>query len=77
MCLADFAANYISEKVNVKPESDEIEAYTNPITEIQEEEDLKIKIKIKNGLGRMRKRPSPIVIRFHTVSKSKNPEQLY
>ena len=82
MCLADFAANYISEKVKVKLDPDDVEAYTNPITEIQEEEeveeeDSKTKIKLKNGLGKMRKRTSPIVIRFHTVSKLKSPEEFY
>ena len=81
MCYADFAANYIPESADVVYEPDDIRSYTKPVSNICEEEpDLKVKkqtIKLKNGLGKMRKRQRPVVIRFHTVSKLKSPEEHY
>ena len=78
MCLADFCCNYVSKKVD-NIESDEIRSYTIPVSSIDEgENDKKLQvIKLKNNKGEMGKRKRPCVIRFHKVSKLKNPEESY
>ena len=79
ICYADFAANYISEKADVKYETDDIRSYTAQVQDIEEELEPNKQelITLKNELGKMRKRSRPIVIRYHNVSKLKNPEEHY
>lgn len=79
MCLADFATTYIYKKVDVDFEPDDEKSYIKPVLEINKEEYVKTAIttKLKNGWGKTRKRTRPIVIRFHTISKLKGPEEYY
>ena len=77
MCSADFASSYVSRKINVPIEPDEIKCYTVPVSNVN---DVKLKsdmIVLKNELGEMWKRSQPCVICFHEVSKLKSPEEHY
>ena len=78
MCLADFASSYVSKKVDdLSIAVDEIKSYTVPVSNIN---DVKLNPNIivsKNELGEIQKHSRPYVIRFHKVSKLKNPEEYY
>ena len=60
-------------------ELDNEKGYIKPVLKINKEEYVKraITTKLKNGWGKTRKRTRPIVIRFHTISKLKGPEEYY
>ena len=75
LCYADFASNYISKKVDV--DSENIESYTVPVSDVIQVPLNPNCIVLKDNLGQMRKRSRPCVIRFHKVSKLKNPESHY
>ena len=83
MCLADFATNYVHQK-DYEPEldSDDIRQYTTPVSscdvEVDESKAEKSEIiTLKNEMGKMRKRTRPCVMRYHKVSKMKDPEMYY
>jgi hypothetical protein len=82
MCLADFATNYVHHKVR-EPEidGDDIRNYTTPVSsldvEVNESEEKSEIITLKNEMGKMRKRTRPCVMRYHKVSKAKDPELYY
>ena len=78
LCYADFAANYVSTKVNQELEEDDIENYTTQVSNTDDQETWNGKIiELKNEYGKMRKRTHPIVIRYHKVSLLKEPELYY
>ena len=75
-CLADFASNYVSKKSGYVPvESDDIKSYTVLVSNIDDIEPNIIALKNKHG--EMWKHNRPCIIRFHKVSKLKNPEEHY
>ena len=75
LCYADFASNYVGKKVDVDTEN--IESYTVPVSDVVEVPLNPNCIVLKDNLGQMRKRSKPCVIRFHKVSKLKIPEGYY
>ena len=75
LCYADFASNYIGKKVDV--DSENIESYTVPVSDVVQVPLNSNCIVLKDNLGQMRKRSRPCVIRFHKVSKLKSPEGFY
>ena len=78
LCYADFATNYISKKADEVPvESDDIKSYTMPVSAIDEVEHSSNVIVLKDELGKMRKRTRPCVMRYHKISKMKDPEQYH
>ena len=66
MCLADFASNYVSKKVDDLPIAlDEIKSYTVPVSNIN---DVKLNpniVVLKKELGEMQKHSRPCVICFY------------
>ena len=78
LCLADFVSNYESKKVkDLTVESEDIESYTVPVSDFVHVPSNSNIVVLKNNLGEMRKRNRPCVIRFHKISKLKNPEEYY
>ena len=82
MCLADFATNYVHHKA-YEPEidSDDIRQYTTAVSscdiELDDSNSKSEIITLKNEMGKMRKRSRPCVMRYHKVSKLKDPELYY
>ena len=82
MCLADFATNYVHHKA-YEPEidTDDIRQYTTAVSscdiEVDESKSKSEIITLKNGMGKMRKRTRSCVMRYHKVSKMKDPEMYY
>ena len=82
MCLADFATNYVHYKAyEPKIDSDDIRQYTTAVSscdiEIDDSNSKSEIITLKNEMGKMRKRTRPCVMRYHKVSKLKEPELYY
>ena len=82
MCLADFATNYVHQKA-YEPEidTDDIRQYTTAVSscdvEVDESKSKSEIITLKNEMGKMRKRTRSCVMRYHKVSKMKDPEMYY
>ena len=78
MCLADFASEYRNESTtNPKRDDENIKNYSEPISDFVDTAESTVKIVLKDGLGKMKKRSRPCVIRWHKVSKLKDPEEYY
>ena len=83
MCLADFATNYVHHKAHEPDiDADDIRNYTTAVSSLDvegiESEGCKSEIiTLKNEMGKMRKRIRPCVMRYHRVSKMKDPELYY
>ena len=82
MCLADFATTYVHEKAyEPEPDTDDIRQYTTAVSscdiEIDESKPKSEIITLKNEMGKMRKRTRPCIMRYHKVSKMKDPEMYY
>ena len=84
-CYADFATNYKPTNADKNLEPDDIESYTEPITNIETLPNSDVAPTIKNGkiivlknkLGKMRKRTFPCIMRYHKGSKLKDSEHYY
>ena len=79
MCLADFATNYVHHKAHEPDiDSDDIRNYTTAVSsfnvDVEESEEKSEIITLKGEMGKMRKRRRPCVMRYHKVSKMKDPE---
>ena len=79
MCLADFATNYVHHKAHEPDiDSDDIRNYTTAVSslnvDVEENEEKSEIITLKGEMGKMRKRRRPCVMRYHKVSKMKDPE---
>ena len=82
MCLADFATNYIHHKApKIDIDGDDIVNYTTAVSSLDFDESESPEkteiITLKDGMGKMRKRTRPCVMRYHKVSKMKDPELYY
>jgi hypothetical protein len=78
MCYADFASQYRTESTsNPKRDDENIKSYSEPISDFVDTPESTEKIELKEGFGKMKKRSRPCVIRWHTVSKLKDPEEHY
>ena len=80
MCYASFASNYKHKSMmNAKIDDDDnlgsvVSTAVSGYVELLEDPSV---IKLKNELGYMRKRNQPCVIRWHSVSREKEPEHYY
>ena len=79
ICYADFATSYISNNaLETQVESEEMQNYTMPVNATEDIDDSKCDIiSLKNKMGKMKKRSRPCVMRYHKISKVKDPEQYY
>jgi hypothetical protein len=71
ICLAEFAANYMtaSKSCTTVETLDEIECNTEQSTSKT--------IKLKNGVGTMKKRKKPVILRDYPVSREKDSEKYF
>ena len=78
-CYAFFASNYkvkYSINANVEDEDSLDQQFGNVPGYVEVEESGEV-ITLQNGFGDMRKRSRPCVVRWHSISKTKNPEMYY
>ena len=79
MYYADYATNYITNNAFESPmESEDVLNYTVPVNATDNGSKIKSEtITLKNKMGKMKKRHRPCVMRYHKISKMKDPEQYY
>jgi len=78
-CYAFFASNYkvkYSKNANVEDEDSLDQQFGNIPGYVEVEENSEV-ITLQNGFGDMRKRSRPCIVRWHSVSKTKNPEMYH
>ena len=77
-CYANFATGYVNVNTKDVVEDDDIENYTTPFSNPNEEELSEGKIIVfKYGLGKTRKQTQSRVMRYHKVSELEDPELHY
>ena len=73
LCLADFAANYITRSTHDNEDRDTNDA----LPPAEDQQNSLSRITLKNNLGSMYKRSQESIIRFHRFNREKEAEKLY
>ena len=73
LCLAEFAANYITRSIHDNEDGDTNDA----LPPAEDQQNSLSRITLKNNLGSMYKRSQESIIRFHRFNHEKEAEKLY